>query len=305
MESLFGFSDKRESMRYTLRQLEVFLSVARFESVSRAAEELGMSQSAASGSLSDLESQFGVQLFDRVGKRLVLSELGRAVRPGAEALEGQARELETRLANQSGIGPIRVGATLSVGNYVTPPLLARFLERHPGAKVGVEIANTAEIARKVKNFELDLGLIEGELEDPELELTSFREDELCVFCAPGHPFAERRTLGERQLLAAAWIVREAGSGTRQAFERSMHGILPDLRIVLELQQTEAIKNAVKAGLGVGCVSRIALDEEFRFGTLIPCRVPNRDFRRQFYVVLRRDKYRSPAVREWIALAEGA
>jgi len=292
-------------MRFTLRQLEVFLSVARFQSVSRAALELGMSQSAASGSLADLESQFDVQLFDRVGKRLVLSELGRAVRPGAEALEGQARELETRLANQSGIGPIRVGATLSVGNYVTPPLLARFLERHPGAKVGVEIANTAEIARQVKNFELDLGLIEGELEDPELELTSFREDELCVFCAPGHAFAERRTLGDRQLLSAAWIVREAGSGTRQAFERSMHGILPELRIVLELQQTEAIKNAVKAGLGVGCVSRIALEEEFRFGTLVPCRVPNRDFRRQFYVVLRRDKYRSPAVREWIALAEGA
>jgi len=292
-------------MRFTLRQLEVFLSVARFQSVSRAALELGISQSAASGSLADLESQFDVQLFDRVGKRLVLSELGRAVRPGAEALEGQARELETRLANQSGIGPIRVGATLSVGNYVTPPLLARFLERHPGAKVGVEIANTAEIARQVKNFELDLGLIEGELEDPELELTSFREDELCVFCAPGHAFAERRTLGDRQLLSAAWIVREAGSGTRQAFERSMHGILPELRIVLELQQTEAIKNAVKAGLGVGCVSRIALEEEFRFGTLVPCRVPNRDFRRQFYVVLRRDKYRSPAVREWIALAEGA
>jgi DNA-binding transcriptional LysR family regulator len=292
-------------MRFTLRQLEVFLSVARCGSVSRAARELAMSQSAASGSLGDLESQFDVQLFDRVGKRLVLSELGRAVRPAAEALAEQAGELESRLANQSGVGPVRVGATLSIGNYLTAPLLARFLERHPTARVTVEIANTAEIARKVQNFEIDLGLIEGELEDPDLELTSFREDELCVFCAPGHPFAKRRALRDQDLLAGDWIVRESGSGTRQAFERSMHGILPDLRIRFELQQTEAIKSAVKAGLGIGCVSRIALEEEFRFGTLIPCRVPGRDFRRHFYVVLRRDKHQSPAIREWIALARGA
>jgi DNA-binding transcriptional LysR family regulator len=197
-----------------------------------------------------------------------------------------------------------VGATLSIGNYLTGPLLAGFLARHPGARVAFEIANTAEIARKVKNFELDIGLIEGELEDAELELTGFREDELSVFCAPGHAFAKRRALRDADLLAADWIVREAGSGTRQTFERAMHGLLPELRMVLELSQTEAIKSAVKAGLGVGCVSRLALEEEFRFGTLVRCRVPGRDFRRQFYVVLRRDKYLSPAIREWLALARG-
>ena len=289
-------------MRFTLRQLEVFLAVARFETVSRAARELGMSQSAASGSLADLESQFDVQLFDRVGKRLTLSELGRAVRPAAEALDGHARELETRLANRDEIGPLRVGATLSIGNYLLAPLLARFLEVHPAAKVTVSIANTAEIARKVKNFELDVGLIEGELEDPELEMTSFREDELCVFCAPEHPFARLKKLDDRRLRSAKWIVREPGSGTRQAFDHSMHGILPELHILLELQHTEAIKSAVKAGLGVGCVSRIALADEFALGTLRPCRVPDRDFRRQFYLVVRRDKYRGSAIREWFDLA---
>lgn len=289
-------------MRFTLRQLEVFVAVARFESVSRAARELGMSQSAASGSLADLESQFDVQLFDRVGKRLTLSELGRAVRPGAEALDAQARELETRLANRDELGPLRVGATLSIGNYLLGPLLARFLKSYPAAKVSVVIANTAKIARAVQNFELDVGLIEGELEDPELEMTSFRRDELSVFCAPEHPFAKLRKLGEAELRSARWIVREPGSGTRQAFEHSMHGILPELQILLELQHTEAIKSAVKAGLGVGCVSRIALTEEFNAGTLKPCRVPGRDFRRQFYLVVRRDKYRGPAIREWFSLA---
>lgn len=292
-------------MRFTLRQLEVFLAVARSESVSRAARELGMSQSAVSGSLADLERQFEIQLFTRVGKRLELSELGRTLRPRAEALMEQARDLENRLASQSDIGPLSVGATLSIGNYVLAPLLARYLHDHPDARVSLEIANTAEIARKVHNFEIDVGLIEGELYDPELEVTRWREDELTVFCAPNHPFAKRRALRDRDLLQASWIVREPGSGTRQAFEHAMHGLLPELNIALELQHTEAIKSAVKAGLGLGCVSRVALEEEFAAKTLVPCRVPERDFRRYFYFVLHRKKYRSPAIRKWLALVRQA
>ena len=167
----------------------------------------------------------------------------------------------------------------------------------------MRIANTAEIAREVRNFELDVGLVEGELQDPDLEVTPFREDELCVFCAPDHPFSKKRALRDDDLCRAEWIVREPGSGTRQTFEHSMHGIFPELCIVLELEHTEAIKSAVRAGLGVGCVSRIALEGEFRAGTLVPCRVPGRDFRRRFYVVLHRKKYRSAAIREWLALAQ--
>jgi DNA-binding transcriptional LysR family regulator len=289
-------------MRYTLRQLEVFLAVARFESVSQAAHALGMSQSAVSGSLADLERQFEIQLFNRVGKRLELSELGRVLRPRAEALEEQARDLENRFASQSDVGPLRVGATLSIGNYLTAPLLARFLREHPEARVTLEIANTAEIARKVHNFEIDIGLIEGELQDPELEVTRWREDELSVFCAPDHPYAKKRALNDRDLRRVKWIIREPGSGTRQAFEHAMHGLLPDLEILLELQHTEAIKSAVKAGLGLGCVSRVALEDEFKAKTLVPCRVPERDFRRYFYFVLHRKKYLSPAIRKWLALS---
>jgi DNA-binding transcriptional LysR family regulator len=289
-------------MRYTLRQLEVFLAVARCESVSQAAHALGMSQSAVSGSLADLERQFEIQLFNRVGKRLELSELGRVLRPRAEALEEQARDLENRFASQSDVGPLRVGATLSIGNYLTAPLLARFLREHPEARVTLEIANTAEIARKVHNFEIDIGLIEGELQDPELEVTRWREDELSVFCAPDHPYAKKRALNDRDLRRVKWIIREPGSGTRQAFEHAMHGLLPDLEILLELQHTEAIKSAVKAGLGLGCVSRVALEDEFKAKTLVPCRVPERDFRRYFYFVLHRKKYLSPAIRKWLALS---
>ena len=288
-------------MRYTLRQLEVFLAVARHQSISRAGEDLAMSQSAVSGALSDLEKQFDLQLFDRIGKRLQLSALGRALRARAQALYEQAAELEQALARQGDVGLVRVGATLTIGNYVTVPLIARFIQHNPGAQVQLEVANTREIARKVANFEIDVGLIEGELSHPELEVTPWRDDELVVFCSPHHPLAGLAQLTDAHLRAAPWIVREPGSGTRQAFERAMHGILSELHIALELQHTEGIKSAVEQGLGLGCVSRIAVAEAFRLGQLAPCEVPGRDFTRQFYFVLHKHKHRSAGLTRWLAL----
>lgn len=288
-------------MRFSLRQLEVFAAVARGESVSRAAEELAMSQSAVSGSLAELERQFDVRLFERVGKRLQLSEVGRSLRPRAEALCEQAWQLEADLAGGAEAGDLRVGATLSIGNYLCAPLMARFMREHPGSRVRLHVANTVEIARQVKNFEIDVGLVEGELSDPELEVTRWRDDELCVFAAPSHPLAARASLGDDDLKSAAWILREQGSGTRQTFERAMHGLLPELQVVLELEHTEAIKSAVKAGLGLGCVSRVALVDAFKHGSLVPCRVPGRDFRRFFFFVVHRQKFHSRALESWLAL----
>jgi len=290
-------------MRYTLRQLEVFLSVARHDSVSRAGVELSLSQSAVSEALAELEHQFSIKLFERLGKRLQLSEQGRALRPLAEALYAQAGELEARLASQAGVGTLRIGATLSIGDYLVPPLMATFMREQPDARVTLYVANTAEIARKVTNFELDVGIVEGELNEPELEVTRWRPDELVVFCAPSHPFAKKRALSDRDLTQVRWIVREPGSGTRQAFERALSGLLPELDIALELQHTEAIMSAVKAGLGVGCISRIALADALAYGTVVGCRVPQRNFQRHFFFVLHKRKYKSAGVRAWLALCE--
>jgi DNA-binding transcriptional LysR family regulator len=293
-------------MRYSLRQLEVFLAVARDESVSRAAETLAMSQSAVSGSLAELERQFDVRLFDRIGKRLRLSELGKRVRADAEAVLGRALEFERALDDRGVAGRLRVGATLTVGNYVAVPLMARFMREHPGAEVTLAVANTEEIGRRAANFEIDVGLIEGELHHPDLEVTPWRNDELVVFAAPGHPFARKRRLTDDDLRRAPWIVREPGSGTRQTFDRAMHDLLPELRIVLELEHTEALKSAVASGIGIGCISRLALEDSFELGTLAACRAPHRDFRRRFFFLLHKQKYRSVAVERWIALcsAEG-
>lgn len=290
-------------MRYSLRQLEVFLATARYENVTRAAQALAMSQSAASGSLRELESQFDVKLFDRRGKRLQLSELGQQLRPQAESLLAQARALEHALAGEDVIGRLHVGATLTIGNYIAVNMIADFRAQHPQADIVLRVANTETIAEQVASFELDMGLIEGELQHPDLDTVHWRRDELVVFAAPDHPLANTGALDDADLLGLPWIVREHGSGTRQTFDRAMHGILTDLHIAMELQHTEAIKRAVEAGLGVGCLSQVSLIDAFRRGSLVPLPVPARDFRREWFLITHREKYHSAGLREWLALCQ--
>lgn len=292
-------------MRYSLRQLEVFLATAHHQNITRAAASLSMSQSAASSALKELEQQFDIQLFDRIGKRLQLNELGRAVQPQVEALMAQALALQTELDQHAEVGPLLVGATLTIGNYLMVPLMARYMEESPGAKIAMQVANTRDIIQRVADFELDVGLIEGEPLHEALQTHLWQEDELVVFCAPNHPLAAETTLSDQQLVEARWIVREPGSGTRQAFERALQGLLPYLSIALELQHTEAIKRAVEAGMGLGCLSRIAVHDAFRHGTLVPLAVPQRDFRRHFYIILQRHKFRSAGLTRWLKLCGAA
>ncbi|MFT5576127.1 MAG: DNA-binding transcriptional LysR family regulator [Bermanella sp.] len=290
-------------MKYSFRQLEVFLAAAHFDNISRAAEHLAMSQSAASGALKELEQKFDVQLFDRVGKRLQINELGRFLRPQAEALLEQAKALEQALAQHSDIGQIKVGATLTIGNYLAVGIVARYMAEQPSARVSMEVANTKSIAAKVLDFELDIGLIEGEYHHPDLDILPWREDELAVFCSPEHPLARKQSITDADLLAQHWILREPGSGTRQAFDRALHGLLPQLHIALELQHTEAIKRAVEANLGIGCLSAITLEDAIRHKRLVKLAVPDRDFRRHFYFVLHKQKYRSAGIQRWLELCQ--
>jgi DNA-binding transcriptional LysR family regulator len=242
-----------------------------------------------------------VQLFDRIGKRLQLSELGKQLRPQAENLLAQARAFEQALGGEDVMGSLQIGATMTIGNYLAVKMIADFHRRYPQAQIALSVANTETIAERVARFELDMGLIEGEFHHADLETLHWRPDELVVFAAPDHPLAGTEILTDRDLLALPWIVRERGSGTRQTFDRAMHGILARLSIAMELQHTEAIKRAVEAGLGVGCLSRISLNDAFARGTLVPLEVPGRDFSRELYIITHRRKYRSTGLLRWLEL----
>ncbi|TXH00550.1 MAG: LysR family transcriptional regulator [Rhodocyclaceae bacterium] len=287
-------------MKITLRQLEVFAAIARSENVSRAAEALAMSQSAASSALLELERQFDCPLFDRIGKSLHLNSTGRGLLAQAEDLLGRAAEIEGYLAGGV-LGPLAVGATLTIGNYLATLIAADYLRRHPAAKLRLHVANTHDIAGQLARFELDIGLIEGEVDDPDLVLEPWLEDSLVVFCAPQHPLAAGSGTDRADLGGQPWIIRERGSGTRALFDQVIARHLPGLNIRLELEHTEAIKRAVESGLGIGCLSRLALREAFRRGSLVEIPTPQFDLRRHFYFAHHRQRTISPATREFLAL----
>ena len=274
-------------MKYTLRQLEVFLTVARSGSLTAAANELSMSQSAASGALKELEIRFDTQLFDRVGKRLKINSTGIILQTKAEELLQRAVDLQLSLSDKNEFGSIKIGSTMTVGNYLIVDFLAGFKRDNPDAHVELEVSNTSAVVDKVINYQVDVGLIEGEVNLSEIDVIPWREDELVIVCSPQHPLASRADeyLTRQDLVSLDWIIREKGSGTRQTFERGMYGMLPDMRYVLELQHIEAIKRAVMLNMGAACLSKISVKNEIEQGLLIPLKVPNRCFKRHFYAVL--------------------
>ncbi len=273
--------------------------MARQESVSRAANQLALSQSATSTSITELERQSSCQLFDRAGKRLSLNALGRQLLPQAVALLDQAKEIEDLLNGKSGFGSLAVGATLTIGNYLATLLIGNFMQRHPECQVKLHVQNTAHIVQQVAHYEIDLGLIEGDCSHPDIEVQPWLEDELVVFCAPRHPLAKQGQASLAALAEEAWILREKGSGTRLTFDQAMRHRPGALNVRLELEHTEAIKRAVESGLGIGCISRLALRDAFRRGSLVPLLTPELDLVRQFYFIWHRQKYQTAAMREFL------
>ena len=292
-------------MKYSLRQLEIFVAISRTASVSRAAEDLSLSQSATSTSLSEFEKQFDLQLFDRVGKSLRINETGQQLLPRAVELLDRAKEIEALLQGHAGFGHMKIGATLTVGNYLATILVARFLQEHPESRIQLQVHNTSTIVQQIANHELDLGLIEGDCHHPDIEVQPWIADELVVFSAPDHPLAKLGNLTRKvtieQLLQEPWILREKGSGTRETFDRAFHNHHAKLNIRLELEHTEAIKRAVESGLGIGCISRLALKDAFRRGSLVPLATPNLDLGRYFYFLWHKQKYQTTGIREFLNL----
>jgi DNA-binding transcriptional LysR family regulator len=286
-------------MKFTLRQLQIFLAVAKHQNISRAAQSLHMSQSAASEALLNLEHTYKIALFDRVSNKLALNAIGHTVRKEAESLLAHCQSFEEVLKEHKEMGHIKVGASFTIGNHLATRYLAGYLADYPDADVGLHIANTPEVVAKVLNYEVDIGMIEGEVQHRELDLIPWREDELVVFCAANHPLANKKTLTTRDIKEALWILREPDSGARQTFDKAMAGLLADINVYLEFKHNEAIKNAVESGLGIGCLSRIVLQRNFATGDLVPLELPRRNMGRTFYFALPKKRFPMESVQSWM------
>ena len=288
-------------MNYTLRQLRIFLAIARHENVSRAAAELNLSQSAASAALQTFERNYGVSLFERQGNKLKLNPVGHSLRKEAETLMTHCEQFEHTLLRHGDLGHLKVGASFTIGNHLVVRYLADYLQAYPEADVDLNTANTPEVVHKVLNYEVDVGMIEREVQHRDLELIPWMDDELVVFCSADHPLAKKKVLGNREIKSARWILREPDSGARHTFDRALAELLPEITIYREFRHNEAIKSAVESGLGIGCLSQVVLHNDIRNGNLVPLKLSKRDMKRRFYFALPRIRHSKPAVDYWIEL----
>jgi len=274
------------------RQLDVFVQVALLGSVRAAAERLHLTQPAASMALAEMERQLGAPVFDRERGRLRLNTRGRELLPLArELLERHAEfaRLGSERGNELG-GELRIGASNSVGNYRVGELLGGFVRAHPQVAVRLRVGNTATIAAGVIDHSLDLGCVEGPVTHPSLEVRPWRDDRLLVCAPPDHPLARRRGLKPADFSGARWVLREPGSATRAISERVLSQ-LPPGETVLELDQIEAIKQAVAAGLGIACLPEVAVTDALATGRLTALKTPFLDLRRKLSLLLHKQKYR--------------
>lgn len=303
---------KMDVLRLTLRQLQIFVAVARSGSTTAASAAIALSQSATSSAVNELERLLSLRLFDRAGKRLLLNDNGRALLPRALALLDGAAGIEQMSRDGSAQAQsLRIGASTTIGNYVLPKLLARFVTAQQPGRAGawrskVMIDNTAAICDAVAEFELDAGLIEGPCHQAALLVSPWLQDELVVVASPDSGVARSSQAGERipvrVLRELVWLVREAGSGTREATDQ---GLLPHLRSFrrsIELGSSEAIKHAVAEGLGVACLSSWVVDEWIKAGRLCRLATTLPRLLRQCHLVAHREKQPTPALLAFVEQA---
>lgn len=279
-------------MHITLRQLEVFAEVLKSGSTTQASQMLALSQSAVSAALSDLEGQLGVQLFDRVGKRLVVNEHGRLLYPRVVGLLEQAIEVEQLFKEDN--GAIRVFASSTIGNYILPEMIAHYRHDFPSLPLEMSVGNSQDVINAVADFRVDIGLIEGPSHMTELVTEPWLEDELVVFAPPDAPLLQQPVTLDT-LAKQPWILREKGSGTREIVDYLLLSHLPQFHLGMELGNSEAIKHAVRHGLGISCLSRRVIAEQLESGSLVEVPVPLPRLVRTLYRIHHRQKHISNAL----------
>ena len=286
-------------MKITLRQLEIFSAIATHGQVTRAAEAVAMTQSAASMALAELEQQLDTPLFDRGGRQLMLNEAGRQLLPKALDILDRVREIEATTGNSAFSFDLHLAASLTVGNHLMPDLLAELSVRHPGSHLRLSLKNTEHVIEDLLAYRIDMGFVEGLVQDERLQCFFWQPDRLCVFVHAGHPLAGKTATME-DMKNFPWILREKGSGTREVFDRALANASLTARVAFELEQPEAIRQLIRTGLGVGCLSLLELRDAFQAGWLAPVDTPFLNLERKFQVVLHRNKHLSPGIRAILA-----
>ncbi|MBM3352602.1 MAG: LysR family transcriptional regulator [Betaproteobacteria bacterium] len=278
------------------RRLQVFHAVAKHLSFTKAAEALFMTQPAVTFQIRQLEEHFNTRLFDRAHGRIALTPAGTLALEYAERILALSGELDTRLRELSGqiAGPLLIGASTTIAEFLLPRVLGEFKARHPGVAPRLFVANSEAVQARIAERSIDLGFIEGDSHLPSLAADVCCTDELRVVCAPSHPLAKEKAVAPKALAEHAYVSREPGSGTREVIDHYLQksGVPPEsLQTVMELGSPEALKGLVATGLGFAIMSRSTVAKETRLGQLVEVPLAPR-LLRNLSVVYTRERYLS-------------
>ncbi|MDH5301632.1 MAG: selenium metabolism-associated LysR family transcriptional regulator [Gammaproteobacteria bacterium] len=288
------------------RRLQVFHTVAKLLSFTKAAETLHMTQPAVTFQVRQLEEHFNTRLFDRTHNRISLTEAGRRVYEYAGEIFDLYARMENSVRELTGevSGVLIIGASTTIAEYMLPALLGDFKDKYPDVSVRLKVSNTEGIVSMVENNVIDLGVVEAPVANKNLAVELCKEDQLVAIVPPDHPLAQRQKISPHELLEYPYICREEGSGTREVILDYLAEVglnTTELNVIMELGSSEAIKGAVEAGIGITVLSRATLSKELKLQTLVAIPLdPPLD--RPFSFVHQKQKFRQRAMEELLEFA---
>lgn len=277
-----------------LHRLEIFCKVAELKSFTLAAEALRLSQPTVSEHIRSLEEMAGDRLVDRLGRELRLTEAGQILLRYAQKLLHLRDEAQQALADHRGelLGRLTIGASTIPGSYLLPQVIGAFKAQHPAIHITLKIANTAAVAEMVLKGEMGLGMVGSLLPEKRLQFIEVYLDELTLAVTPQHPWAQRREVVLDELYGQPYILRERGSGTQMAVKEILgaHGLdFAKLTVAAEMPNTEAVRQAIKAGVGISILSRLAVAAELAYGDLVAVKIRDVELRRPLFLVQRQGR----------------
>ncbi|WP_394201924.1 LysR substrate-binding domain-containing protein [Shewanella waksmanii] len=280
-------------MRITLKQLAIFEAIARTGQVAKAAQQMNLSAPATSMALAELEKQIDARLFERIGNKLRLNSQGSLLLPLATEAIQKVEQIEHlfNAPEQSLHGTLNVAASSTIGNFLLAKKSVAFCQQHTGVKVDLDIDNTHAVIDAVLEFRSEIGFIEGDCVDSRLKVQPWHRDKLVVFCHPAHPLAGK-TVQPEQLNDQFWVMREAGSGTRDYFIRNANALNIRVQERFSFSTPEAIKQAVKQGAGLAVLSELTVQKEVNRKELAVINVEGLALSRQFYLIRHKSRQRT-------------
>ncbi len=293
-------------MSITLRQLEIFIAVAETAQVTKASKKLFVTQSAVSMALAELENQLGGSLFDRHGRSLLLNERGRYLLPLSKEILCQVGNVENIMSekNDTLSGQINVVASTTIGDYILPYLIGAFKRMHPQVHINMLVHHTRYAESLVLDGKVEVGFVEGQINNPDTVKRLWFEDELVVVAGPTDPLSHKSLFDvNTDFTNTRWIMREEGSGTVAIFKEKMKKYLDKINIIMEMGHPEAIKKAVESGVGIGCLSSLTVCREVEHGWLKTLQFDGVDMRRKLHVISRKNLKINDTLAEFLAFCD--